>query len=93
MLIGFEWDPAKARSNLEKHGVAFEEATTIFDDPLSITIDDPEHSQDEERFVTIGQSTPQSLLVVSHCDRNNRVRIISAREATPREKRDYESGI
>lgn len=92
MLSGFEWDPAKAASNLQKHGVSFEEAATVFDDPLSLTICDPDHSEDEERFVTIGQSKNGTLVVVSHCDRANRIRIINCRYPTPRERRDYESG-
>lgn len=92
MLIGFEWDSAKARSNAEKHGVSFEEASTVFDDPLAVTIDDPEHSANEERFVTIGESDRGSFLVVCHCDRHNKIRIISSRFATPGERRDYELG-
>ena len=92
MFIGFEWDPAKARSNAEKHGVSFEEASTVFDDLLSFTIDDPEHSAEEQRFVTFGESDRGGLLVVCHCDRDNKIRIISSRPATPSERRDYELG-
>ena len=92
MLTGFDWDPAKAASNLHKHGVPFEEAATVFDDPLSLTIPDPDHSENEERFVTTGQSNTGKLLVVCHCDREGKIRIISSRHATPHERLDYESG-
>ncbi len=92
MLTGFEWDIAKARSNEKKHGVCFEEAATIFDDPFSLTIYDPEHSQDEERFVTVGLSDQGNLLVVCHCDRDNKIRIINSWHAEPRERRRYEAG-
>lgn len=90
MSLTFEWDGAKAEQNKHKHQVSFEEAATIFGDPLSLTIDDPLHSQKEERFVTIGESAQHRLLVVVHTERGGRVRIISAREATSRERRDYE---
>jgi uncharacterized DUF497 family protein len=92
MLIGFEWDAAKAKSNLKTHGVSFEETCTVFDDPLSLTIDDPDHSSDEKRSITIGQSRIGHLLVISHCDRPSAIRIISSRFATTRERQDYESG-
>ena len=87
----FEWDAAKAAENLAKHGVSFDDASTVFSDPLAGTILDPRHSADEVRFVTIGFSTSQRLLVVAHSDRDDRVRIISARRATRRERRKYES--
>ncbi len=90
MLKGFEWDLNKAASNLQKHGVSFEQASTVLDDPLSQTIYDPDHSQEEERFVTIGQSDGGALLVVCHRDREDRLRIISARPAESHERRDYE---
>jgi len=90
MALRFEWDPAKDRSNKEKHGVTFEEASTVFSDPLSITIDDPDHSRDESRFVTIGSSVQNRLVVVIHTDRGEVLRLISARVATPRERRNYE---
>jgi hypothetical protein len=90
MYEGFEWDPVKAASNLKKHGVAFEEASTVFDDPFSITIEDDEHSDKEERFVTIGRSDSGRLVVVCHCDREQRIRIIGARTAERCEKRQYE---
>ena len=87
----FEWDSQKATENLGKHGVSFDEASTVFGDPLAGTILDPKHSTDEFRLVTIGLSTPQRLIVVTHADRDDRVRIISARRATRRERRRYES--
>jgi len=91
--MNFEWDKAKARSNLAKHGVSFEEATTVFGDPLSVTIRDPTHSQEEDRFVTIGVSSRFDTIIVVHNDRRDAVRIISARRATARERRSYEQGI
>jgi uncharacterized DUF497 family protein len=89
--VQFEWDAQKAAENLAKHGVPFDEASTVFGDPLAGTILDPRHSTDESRFVTIGLSTGQRLIVVVHADRDDRVRIISARRATRRERRTYES--
>jgi uncharacterized protein len=88
----FEWDAEKAERNPAKHGVSFQEAATVFGDPLSITYDDPDHSQDEDRFLTFGHSSEGRLLVVSHTDREERIRIISARPATRREKKQYEEG-
>ena len=87
----FEWDAEKATSNLSKHGVSFAEAMTIFGDPLESTIPDPVHSDAESRFVSIGQSEAGRLLVVVYTERNQRIRIISARETTPQERRQYES--
>jgi uncharacterized DUF497 family protein len=86
----FEWDPEKARANRRKHGVSFEEAGSIFSDWLHITRTDPLHSTDEERLVTIGMSTRNRLLVVIHTDREDRVRIISARLANRLERETYE---
>jgi uncharacterized DUF497 family protein len=86
----FEWDPKKARSNLKKHGVSFEEAVTVFYDPLSATFDDPDHSSSEPRFITIGYSTGNRLLYVSHSDRGETLRIISARIATAHERKRHE---
>lgn len=86
----FEWNPEKARINLAKHGVSFDEASTVFSDPLSETSDDPKHSIEEERFVIIGHSTIGRLLFVSHTDNGKTVRIISARQATFAEKKQYE---
>jgi len=90
MALRFEWDPKKARRNLKTHGVSFDEASTAFRDPLSVTIADPLHSEDEERFVLIGQSHRHRLLVVIHTERGDRIRIISARVATTRERLRYE---
>ena len=88
----FEWDPDKAESNVDKHGVAFTHASTIFGDPLSLTFYDPDHSDDEDRFITIGTSVDDVVMIVSHTDRGERIRIISARKAKPRERRIYENG-
>lgn len=90
MLTGFEWDVTKATANLRKHKVDFEDAVTVFNDPLSITLDDPDHSADERRFVTIGHAKSHRLLVVCHCDREDRIRLITARKANPHERRYYE---
>jgi uncharacterized protein len=90
--MDFEWDDAKAESNERKHGVAFSVAQTVFGDPLSITGYDPRHADDEDRFLTMGMSVDGRMLVVSHTDRGHMVRIISAREATRRERKDYEDG-
>jgi uncharacterized DUF497 family protein len=89
--VWFEWDPAKAERNLTKHGVSFEEAVTAFSDPLSLTVFDPDHSADEDRYVLQGVSSFGRLLVVAHTDRAARIRIISARLATRRERRSYAS--
>ena len=93
MPLTFEWDLRKARSNFAKHGVGFEEASTIFSDPLSLTIPDPEHSETEERYVTMGTAFTGKLLVVVHTDRGDNIRIISARRASRRERKGYEKGI
>jgi uncharacterized DUF497 family protein len=90
MPIRFEWDPAKDESNADKHGVGFEEASTVFADPLSVTIGDSGHSRVEIRFVTIGLSVQNRLIVVIHTDRDESIRLISARVATPKERRGYE---
>jgi len=90
MGLLFEWDENKAKRNFSKHNVSFEEASTIFGDPLSVTIDDPVHSHEEERFVTVGRSVKHKLLVVVHIDRGDRIRIISARKATYNERKSYE---
>jgi len=90
MPLTFEWDERKARSNLGKHGVSFEEAATIFGDRLSLTIPDPEHSLTEERYITMGKALTGKLLVVVHTDRGDNIRIISARRASQRERRFYE---
>ncbi|MEM1093955.1 MAG: BrnT family toxin [Bacteroidota bacterium] len=90
MSLFFIWDDGKAESNLKKHGVSFEEAATVFGDPLSLTIGDPAHSIGEERIVTVGESVRRRLVVVAFTERNGQIRIISARQATRREARDYE---
>jgi uncharacterized protein len=86
----FEWDTGKAEQNRRKHGVAFHEAATVFGDPLSLTFEDPDHSVEESRFITIGLSHAGRLLIVAHADRGERLRLISARETTRREGRLYE---
>ncbi len=86
----FEWDPDKAAHNVTKHVVTFHEAATVFGDPLAITYFDPDHSSDEDRYLTYGHSTLARLLVVSHTDRGQNTRIISARPATRRERQTYE---
>ncbi len=87
----FTWHPAKAEQNLLTHGVSFQEATTVFGDPLAGTIPDPDHSVGEERLVTIGQSSAGQLLVVCHVEQGDTIRIISARRATSHEREDYEA--
>ena len=86
------WDPRKARINLVKHGVSFDEAATVFIDPLAVTADDPDHSFAEDRFVTIGFSKFDRLLFVAHAERDHTIWIISARETTRQERRIYEEG-
>ncbi len=90
LMIQFEWDHDKAAKNHKKHGVNFEEAVTAFYDPLSATFDDPDHSVGEQRLITIGFSSRDRLLVVSHTDREETVRIINARPATARERKRHE---
>jgi uncharacterized DUF497 family protein len=87
----FEWDDAKARRNLRKHGVSFEEAVTVFYDPLSATFDDPDHSAEEPRFITVGNSARGRLLIVAHTERGATIRIINARRATARERERHET--
>jgi len=89
----FEWDTEKAEKNFRKHKVPFAEAATVFDDNLGITIYDPDHSETEKRFITIGMSESNHLLMVSHTDREDRIRIINARELTGTERKDYEEEI
>lgn len=90
MSLVFEWDPEKARLNFQKHGVSFEEASTVLGDPMSITIEDPDHSGSETRFLDVGESDSGQLLVVSYTERGNRIRLISARPATRKEKKTYD---
>ena len=87
----FEWDTEKAKKNLRKHKVSFEEAITVFYDQLSATLDDPDHSDDEERLITVGYSSHSRLLVVSHAERGKTIRIISARAVTAHERKRHES--
>ena len=89
----YEWDPEKAEANLRKHGVSFEEAATVFLDPLAVTYPDPDHSDEEDREITIGHSGKQRVLFVSHCQRGDRIRLLSARKATQRERNGHEEGI
>jgi uncharacterized protein len=89
-MLKFVWDREKAVANLAKHGVDFEDAITAFNDPLSITILDPDHSQGEERFQLVGHSRAGRLLVIAHTERGNEIRLINARPATRRERQTYE---
>ena len=86
----FEWDPKKNEANIRKHGVTFSEAATVFSDVLSITVPDPDHSQEEGRYIIIGMSGQNRLVMVAHMERGECIRIISARELTRSEKRSYE---
>ena len=88
----FDWDKNKAETNLSKHEVSFDEAKTVFNDPLYIDFYDPDHSDDEDRYIIIGESQQSRLLIVSYTEREHRVRLISAREATRREREYYEEG-
>ena len=88
--MNFEWDEEKARGNLEKHGVAFQEAQTVFNDPLYVDFYDPDHSFDEHRYIIIGASQQGRLLIVSYAERGDAMRLISARELTPAERKTYE---
>lgn len=88
-MLQFKWSPEKAASNLTKHGVSFAEASTVFDDPLSITVFDPDHSADEDRFIIIGASHAGRLLMVAHTERGDTIRIISARPLTRAERKAY----
>lgn len=85
----FEWDEEKAKANLRKHKVSFEEAETVFDDPLSVTIPDPDHSKSERRFLDIGESENGRIIVVSYTQRSGTIRLISARVATRTERQKY----
>ncbi len=88
----YEWDENKASINLSKHGISFEEAKTAFSDPLYIDFYDPDHSYDEHRFILMGKSIQGKLLFVSYMERSNAIRLISARDATPSERKAYEQG-
>ena len=89
--VEFEWDDVKAESNLKKHSVSFEEGATIFNDPEIATIFDPDHSKDEERYISIGTSIQGNLLVIVHTERGERIRLISCRKATNTERKVYEN--
>lgn len=93
MSLQFEWNPEKAQVNLKKHRVSFEEASTVFDDLLFVTFLDEEHSIYEERYITIGLSKMNHLLLIAHTDRKGKIRIISARKATGNEQRFYEEEL
>jgi len=90
LSLTFEWDEKKADENLRTHGVSFDEAKTVFNDPFSVTIYDPDHSIDEERYIDIGMSTKGRLIVVSYSERGETIRMISSRKATKKERRGYE---
>ena len=92
MAMEFDWDPVKADSNIDTHGISFSEAATVFADPLSITISDPRHSIGEDRYVLFGRSSAGRLLAVMHTERGSTIRIISARHLTSRERKEYEEG-
>ncbi|MBA2252967.1 MAG: BrnT family toxin [Nitrospirales bacterium] len=92
MKRSFEWDEEKAKANLKKHRVGFDEAATIFTDPLSITIHDPDHSVHEQRYIDIGSSDQGRVLVVVYTERSSTIRIVSCRKATPAERKLYEEG-
>jgi uncharacterized DUF497 family protein len=91
--VEFEWDPKKEAKNTRRHKVTFSEAATVFGDTLSITIPDPDHSEEEDRYIIIGLSQRHRLLMVSHTERGERTRIISARPLTPAERKAYEEEI
>jgi uncharacterized protein len=92
-MIEFECDPEKASNNFRKHRVSFLEATTVFYDPLAITVFDPEHSHDEDRYITVGVSATGRILMAAHAERGGRIRMITARQLTRRERKAYEDEI
>jgi hypothetical protein len=87
--VVYEWNAAKAKANIQKHGVPFEEAATVFLDPLALTFPDPHHTGGEEREITIGHTAEHQVVFVSHCQRGDHLRIISARKATRKERKQY----
>ena len=89
-MLLFEWDLSKAKENIKIHGVSFDEASTVFRDTLSLTIYDPQHSDEEDRLILIGSSCKNRLLVIVHTERGDKIRIISARKATKKERKQYE---
>ena len=92
MALSFEWDEEKSKGNLRKHGVSFDEAKTVFNDPFAMTIADPEHSSLEARYIDMGMSSLGHILMVWYTERDRNIRIIGSRKATRRERRDYEEG-
>jgi len=90
MKLSFEWDEEKAKANLKKHRVGFDEAATVFTDPHSLTIHDPDHSEDEQRYIDIGTSDNGRVLVVAYTERGSNIRIVSCRKVTPSERKLYE---
>ncbi len=90
MPLKFEWNPGKAQKNIKKHRITFNEAATVFSAPLSMTFDDPDHSEDEERFIIIGFSISGKLLMVSYAEKKDSIRIISARKLTRKERKQHE---
>lgn len=93
MDLSVDWDPKKAEANRRKHGISFEEAATVLGDPLSATLPDPDHSEREERVLILGRSSAGRFLIASATERGDRVRLISARPMTPRERRSYERSL
>jgi len=91
--VVYEWHSAKAKINLKKHRLSFDEAATVFLDPMALTFPDPFHSGDEEREITIGYTTRRQVIFVAHCQRGDRIRIVSARKATRKERRQYEESV
>lgn len=87
----FEWDKEKAESNLKKHGISFDEAVSAFDDLFNVDLFDPKHSEDENRFILVGHSENERILIVSYAERGDKIRIITARKVTSKERRDYEN--
>jgi len=92
MKLSFEWDDEKAKANLKKHRVSFDEAATVFTDPFSLTIPDPGHSAGEQRYIDIGSSDKGRVLVVVYTERGSNIRMVSCRKATPSERKRYEEG-
>lgn len=88
----FQWDQQKAKSKLSKHGISFEEAQTVFDDPLYVDFYDPDHSEDEDRYIIVGESLNSRVLLVSYTERGDKIRLISARQVTKQELLAYQEG-
>lgn len=92
MELRFGWDEEKAKKNLKNHKISFEEAKTVFNDPFLLTFSDPDHSVEEQRYVSIGKSSKGRIVIVIHTDRNDNIRIISSRKATKSERKSHEEG-